>query len=65
MLDEGKQDIPDTAIDRAHWIGPESSPYNCKAIFVRFAIFCHRTVEKNKRMLKRLQTYLVMEEKEC
>ena len=49
MLDEGKQDIPDTAIDRAHWIGPESSPYNCKAIFVRFAIFCHRTVEKNKK----------------
>ena len=49
MLDESKQDIPDTAIDRAHWIGPESSPYNCKAIFVRFAMFCHRTVEKNKK----------------
>ena len=49
MLDESKQDIPDTAIDRAHWIGPESSPQKCKAIFVRFTMFCHRTVEKNKK----------------
>ena len=52
MLDEGKQDIPDTAIDRAHWIGPESSPYKCKAIFVRFTMFCHRTVEKIKNNVK-------------
>ena len=48
MFDESELDIPETVIDRAHWIGPEYSNYKtnrkCKVIIVTFTMFRHRTL---------------------
>ena len=57
LFTEGKVEIPDTVLDRAHRIGPsytdKASKKNCKSIIVRFTTFRHRTmfygVRKNLR----------------